>query len=322
MLRSLGLFAVCWVGMWVSPLLGQSEISVPADAKFVVQVDLDTFRHTQLGKRLLSLTQQMAAEEIGGEGKEIMQKVEESLGFNPLEEMQTLTVIGSDFENPEEHLQLMLQLGETTGNLEGMMLALPGYESEEYHDITIHSAHDDDKRAFAAIHTGDDGNKRIVASTQRSHVIEMLDGLNGSRRGGKRRSVSWVVPEGTFLQVQILEFPSEILDEDPPGNVIKMLRDVALTVGEDGDDYVAELTLTTSDEKRAEQIQQMVTGFKAMVGLFREQIEEEIGDDAEQAMHMLDQIMIDRHDSTVVIQGGVPESLIIKFLQEEADLPL
>lgn len=321
-LRTLRSFAVVVSLIFANQAYGQSEISVPADAKFVVQLDVDAFRHTNLGSRLLELTQRMAEQEFDGNGEQMMQKVEESLGFNPLEEIHTLTIIGSDFEDPQENVRAMLQLGKTTGNLEGLMLALPGYSSEEYDDYTIHSAENGDMHAYAAIHTAGNGDKRIVAACQREELIAMMKGADAGSRSNKRRGISWSVPEGTFAQVQLLEFPEEILDEDPPGNIIKLLTDVSILVSEQDGNFLTDLRLTTTDKKRAEQIQQLAMGMKAMVGLFQEKIEDELGDDAELAVQMIDNVQVELDGSTVAIQVGIPEALLIKFLQEEADLPL
>lgn len=294
---------------------GQTTLAVPEDAKFVVQLDIDTFRETQLGEKLLKLTQQMAQEEIGGESGDVMAQVEEALGFNPLEEIHQLTLIGANYESPEDSLRAILQLGKTTGNLEGLMLALPGYESHEHGDMTIHSVKDNDMEAYAAIHTLGDGRKRIVAATSEDAVNEML-----TEGQGKRRQISWTVPKGTFVQVQLLEFPDEVFENEQSSNIAKLLQDVSATIGEKDDNYEVNLTLTTVDEKRAEQIQQLLQGAKALVGL----LENEIGDDedAKMAISLLKQVTVEKDGHAVTVHGAIPEDLIINFLREEADLPL
>ena len=295
--------------------IGQTTLAVPDDSKFVVQLDVDSFRATQLGKRLLKLTQEIAQKEIGKDGGDVMAQVEEALGFNPLEEIHQLTLIGSDYESPESSLRAILQMGKTTGNLEGLMLALPGYASHESGEVTIHSVKNDDMQAFAAIHSQSDGRKRIVAATSEDAVTDML-----SEREGIQRQISWTVPAGTFIQVQLLEFPDEVFDNEQSSNIAKLLSDVSASVGENEDRYEITLKLTTVDDKRAEQIQQLVQGAKALVGL----LENEIGDDedAQMLVSLLKQVTVEKDGHAVTVKGAIPEDLIIKFLREEADLPL
>ena len=119
-------------------------------AKFIVQLDLDAFRNSKVGGQLFEAATQAAMQELEDDGEKIDQ-IKEALGFDPLTEIHGVTIFGSDFDSPEDHLQLVVRMGKTTGNLEGMVLALPGYESSEYGDYVIHSASpDDDMQVFAA----------------------------------------------------------------------------------------------------------------------------------------------------------------------------
>lgn len=316
-MRTIGL--ALFLGVTLNlPASAQSQVTVPEDAKFLVQIDIGAFAETKLGSKILKLTQKMATEELGSDEAEFMQKIEETLGFNPLEEVQTLTVVGSDYEDPEEDLSVVLQMRKTTGNLEGMMLGLPGYESTEEGDLTIHSAKQDDMKAFAAIHEADDGNKRIVVATSKSNLMDLLSPNDAASRF--QRQVSWTVPEGTFAQLQIIKFPEEMMDVDAARNVVKLLENVSLLIGEKGSNFTADLLLTTTSDKKAEQIQQLVQGLKAMVGLF----EDEIGDDeeAKMALELLKGVKIKRDGKSVSIAAKVPEEIILHFLREEADLPL
>lgn len=299
----------------------QKTMTVSDDAKFVVQLDIEVFRNTKLGKRLLGLTQKMAKQEIGNGDEDILEKVEETLGFNPLEEVRTITAVGASYEHPEEDLRVMVRMGQTTGNLEGLVLAAPGYSSEERDGVTVHSVTQDEMQAYAAIHSDGSGNKTIVAATQREDLMEMLLSLRGGAPSSqKQRQISWQVPEATFLQVQVLEFPKEVYENDPPANIAKMIKDLSMTIAEESDNYAVDLFITTESEKRAEQMQQLVQGAKALAGMF----ENEIGDDqdAKMLLSLLDTVTVSRDSESVQVHVAIPEDLIIKFLREEADLPL
>lgn len=298
------------------PTQAQSTVAVPDDAKFVVQLNVAAFANTELGGKVLELTQKMASEEIGSEDKDVMETVEETLGFNPLEELQTLTIVGSDYESPEEGLRVVLQMKKTTGNLEGMMLGLPGYESYEKEGHTIHTASEDDMAAFASIQEDKSGNKRVVIATSESKLMDLLT----EQETRIQRQVSWTVPDGTFAQLQVIQFPEDLMDVDQAKNVVKLLENVSVFLGEDGSDFTADVALTATNEKKAEQIEQLVLGVKAMVGLFQDEIGDD--EDAKMAMEILDQVSIDREGRTLTVHGSLPEEMMLKFLREEADLPL
>ena len=156
--------------------IGEAQVQSADDAKFAVHLDLKAFRKTELGERMIHAIKKIAAEEISDEnGEQAIEQIEETLGFDPLEEVQSLTVVGTDFDSPERNLRMVLKMRETTGNLEGLLLALPGYDSSEFGDHTIHTAAPDgEMRVYGAIHESDSKDKQIVVSTKRADVENML----------------------------------------------------------------------------------------------------------------------------------------------------
>lgn len=300
------------------------EIPIPDGAAFAVRVNLEQARRTSLGKKLIRAAQEIAKEEIGddGDGEKVFQEVEKALGFDPIEELRSLTVFGSDFEDPIEGLQIVVGLKKTTGNLEGLLLAIPGYEQSKHKRYTIHSAApDDDIRVYGAIHEDDRNNKHIVAAHKRSDLTSMLDALRDHRSDSSPSDArSSSRHRNTLIDVQLERLP-EIDDlEGPPAAVAKLLKRTSVSVFEQDDELIVELSITTDDEKQAEQIQQLCQGLAAMVGL-AESIEEG-SEELELAAELLDGLEVDRNGSQVQLQLEVPEELIIKILREEADLPL
>jgi hypothetical protein len=297
-------------GMALTPILATTADADKTDAKFVVQVDLQSFRATRLGSKILESVQAMVSQEM--KGGDVEQKVEEALGFDPLEEIQSITIRGSSFESPEEGLEIMVQLDETTGNLEGLMLALPGYEEEEVDGHTVYSFGEGDMRGVATIRESKRGKKAVLAATSRPRLMGLLGDSN-----------SWSsndVKKGEFLQVKILELPEEVYDQEQAANVAKMLTSILVNVGQVGDEIQLSCTLTAQKEKQAEQIQQLAQGAKAFVSLF----EEEIGNEkeAEVILSLLNAVEVDRNGHEVTIRAHLPEKMVVEFLREEADLDL
>ena len=309
------------------PVSAQSEISVPEDTKFVVKLDLVAFGKTDFGAKVLEMTEQLAQSELGDD-EDVMQKIVETVGFNPLEEVKTLTVMGQDYDNPEQGVRMMLQLGKTAGNLEGLALTLPNYASEEIGGHTIHSAHEDDMQGFATIHTGKSGSKTVLAATSREDLMEMLhsvessvaSSLQAAKAAATPRQISWAVPSGTFAQVHVLEMPGELVENGPQANIAKLITDLSLTVGEADNKIAVSLSLTAANEKKAEQLRQLAQGAKAMIGLFQDEVK---GDkEAEIAMGILKEVTIEQDGATLMLHADVPQELIMVQISEDGALEI
>ena len=142
------------------PVCAQDDSTKGAsDASFVVNINLDAVRKSSVGGPLLEAARKAALEELeqheGG-----YEEVKKALGLDPFEDIHGLTVVGNDFEEPEKNLQLVLSLGKSAGNLEGLIVTLPGYSSSDYGNYRIHSAQAEGgvqafgtPVGFAAIHT-------------------------------------------------------------------------------------------------------------------------------------------------------------------------
>lgn len=297
-------------GIAFAPALAAKPDSTESDAKFVVQVDLQSFRATRLGSKILDSVQEMVSVEM--EGKDVEQKVEEALGFDPFEEIQSIVIRGSSFESPEEGLEIMVQLDETTGNLEGLMLALPGYEEKEVDGHTVYGFGEGDMHGFATISETKRGKKAVLAATSQPRLM----GLLGDSKDWSTKDLD----KGGFLQVKILELPDEVYQQEQAANVAKMLQSLVVNVGQSGDEIELSCVLTAQKKKQAEQILQLAQGAKAFVSLFKEQIGSD--EDAQMVMSLLNAVEVDRDGTEVTIQAHLPEKMVVDFLREEADLDL
>ncbi|MCA9190494.1 MAG: hypothetical protein KDB03_01980 [Planctomycetales bacterium] len=303
-------FALCWMGQGITN--GQDSV-LTQDAKFTLKVDVASFARTKLGGRLIKLTEQLASEELEDVQGNVLQKVQEALGFDPLKEIRTIAVVGASYEDPQEHVKLVMQMGTTTGNLEGLALALPGYEAEDYGSQTIHAVGDGDQHAFATILTAPDGKKTILATTEKGDLKAAIDAESATYATALKSA-------DAFMEIEVLELPAEALEQEQVANISKMLQGVSASLAEKGSDLSIELNLTASNDKRAEQIQQLAQGLKALGGLFEQEIQDD--DDLQFLSGLIDRVQVNREQNRVVIQLAVPEQLVVDFLREEADLPL
>lgn len=322
------LIGACLACFISNQAIAQSEISVPSDTKFVVKLDLAAFGETEIGGKIVQVTKEMAQAELGEDEDAMMEKIIETVGFDPLEEVKSMTIMGLDYERPEKGMRMMLQLGNTAGNLEGLALTLPNYEAEEVGGYTIHSAHEDKMKAFATIHTGSTGAKTVVVATSKEDLMGMLDSLKSSAPSSLQeakaakgpRQISWTVPTGTFAQVHVLEMPGEMMKGGPQANIAKLVSDLSLTVGESEDQIEVSVALTAANEKKAEQLRQLAQGAKAMISLFQDEVKGD--EEAEMAMEILKKVTIEQDGSTLMLHVEIPQELIMVQISDNGGLSI
>lgn len=293
------------------------EVSVPEGAKFFLHVDVNAFRATGLGGRLFEMARKEAMREISQNGKDgDFEKMKETIGFDPFAELQAVTIVGSSFEDPENAVQLVLTLKKTTGNLEGLALALPNHESVEYGKHEIHSAAEDeegDERMHAAVHTDRKGQKRIVAARRIGDIKNMLDTLDGRGRGNSK-AVKLALKRNNFVHIELLEIPTDQLERGPQAKAARMLEGLSLKIGSQDDAIAVSVSLKTKQEKHAEQIQQLVQGLVAMLQLANDDDE-----DVQRAREFLNSLKVDRDGNQVHLHLSVPEAELIDLIENEME---
>ena len=290
------------------------------DPVVAVHVDVGAFANSEVGQLLLEAGTKIAAGEMEKDPDEVMDAVIKSLGFNPFEQDAKLTARISDLEEPLDGLQLTLQLKNTTGNLEGFLLAAPGYRSGKHGDQTIHTVDLDGEEVSIGFHTSGSGTKRIVAASSHEIVTDAMDALEKPNASADNE---WKMPDNQFIHVQLMSLPEELSEEPPISGIAQLLRESSLSLGEIDEDLQFKITLVAKEKEKAVQLQQLAQGVVAMASLFKEEIREELDDEgAESVLGILDQITIDREGTKVTVQSRIPRDTMIRFLREEADLPL
>ena len=260
----------------------KGAMHVPADSKFVIHIDLNAVKQTQLGAMLFKIAKQKALEELGKESGEeaAMQRIKETLGMDPFEDIQSITLSSSDFENAEQSMLAMVRLKKTSGNLEGLALALPEYEATEHVGRQIHSASpQNDKRIYGAIHGDGDQDRIVVLTPSLTTIKAALDQLDDAKiesPGAEKASAASASaalttsepPAGkTLASLQVFEIPTEKLGKGPQAVIAKIVTSFNVELSSEGDNLTATAIMTTENEKQAEQLQQMASGFVAMIEL-------------------------------------------------------
>jgi len=302
----------------------QSSIadSPPNNADFVVRIQLDALRETNLGAKLITAVKTLAAEEFGNEKspEDAFEDVEKALGFDPFDELRSINIIGHDIEDPFEGIQVVIGMGNTTGNLEGLLLALPGYQSSEHGDHLIHSVSpDDDIRIFGAIHGG--RKKQIVIATTIGDTKSMLDTLDdsGSTSPSDIDSAKFGKSD-SIVDVRVNKIPDMDDLDGPPKTIARLIKQIVVNIKEERGALNVTLRLTAADEKRAEQLQQLAQGVVAMVSLMRDS--DDADEDLKMVADIVDGLKVERDGELVELNLDLPEEQLIEFLRDEADLPI
>ena len=321
MIRVLNAAAI--VVMILGNLSTFAQDSVPkTESAVTIQVDLAEFGKSKIGGLLIKAGSSLAAKELEQDPDQAIKSVHKSLGFDPIEQEIKLVVRVGNLHSPEEDVLAVAELKDTTGNLEGFLLAAPGYQSRKHNGHNVHHIDTGDQRVTVAFHTAPQGKKHVIASFSEDVVTRLLDqidsGASSQHLGAK------TLPAGRFIDVDLSQVPTELLSDTPMQHISELLRNASLMIGEADDALTAQLLLEASSDEKATQLQQLAQGVVAMTALFKEPIRKELDqeENAEEIMEILDGLSVERKGEKVSIEVSVPEPMVIRFLKEEADLPL
>ncbi len=315
--QAIGLFLLSVFG---ADLYAQTSISVPSDSKFVLQIDLQALKSSKVGSSLFEMAKKAAMEEVGKniDSKDVStEKIKEFLGMDPFEEIQGIVVCASDYEKPEKSLLGMVRLKKTTGNIEGLLLALPGYEKSEHRNYEIHTASPgEDAKVFGAIHKSAAGNKTLILGANKSSVTGLLDGLDAKSIETKSlKSVDLSSDRKVIAHMQILEIPTEKLGKGPQANIAALLSSLVVSVSEEEDELEVRAALQAGTEKKAEQIRQSVQGLGAMVELFASMDSQD--DDVKNVLKFIKKIRVTQDGTSVSVRARVPSEEIAEMIKKE-----
>ena len=292
---------------------------IPSDAVWFLATDVKRFVENPLGQQLLSLLEKAIREETDDfdvmlDLKTARAKLGKVIGFDPLEGIGSVEMYGlvspfrGEIRNEEEIVEKMATTGVAvvrltggTGNLEGLALATPDYQSAEYKGATIHSGTlpDFPPRVYMAVLKREEGKPNVVVfGLREDQVKEALDrvkgkpapvqaGSPGASPGGVPETALVPAPEGALFAAGLKLDEATILALGVPQQqsaVFKMLTRVVLSVAADDDLVSVQLTADLVNQQRAEQVRQLVEGAVALVELLVELPVEELKEEEFQVL--------------------------------------
>ncbi len=208
-----------------------------------------------------------------------------AIGFDPRTDVHEVTIHGNSFE-PND-VTIVANLGETVGNLEGWILAAPGYRVEDLDDDTLlHSfevetrkrSSDDlgapgpkeskptpDRRIWCALPSAKGDNHHVlVASFEQQKVVELAKAI----RSGESAPPPSADQSDSILAIAVRDLSSAPLKVDarrPGAGVLQIVNSFVVNVASGSDELIATVQLSADSPAKAGQLNQLINGLRGMV---------------------------------------------------------
>ena len=294
-LRHAALTTTCVLATGTLSLAAAAESVVPAEAAWTVRMNVADAFDSPIGDILLDRARRQFTS-----FDDTMDNLEQTLGFDPRESIGSAVLYGDRPGRGE--VALVADLVGGRGKLEGWMLAMPGYQSEDLDDQTLlHSfllgeggpegrprgrADRDGNRAeraegrgaerprrdrpgrgpervFITLPGTADGGTRLVASLMRDQALEATQAL----ASGEADLDADALPAGRLLAAKLNRIPDRAMRPQDPGSaVLQSLEEAELTLGS-AENISMELDLGATTPARARQLAQLLTGLQGLAGL-------------------------------------------------------
>ena len=265
---SFALAVVCVTALTVMPAQAQltqssSSSSATDTPLWSIHLNLQKSFASPLGQRLVEMV-----EDKNPEGYQKFIKLVEAIGLDPRTEVGEVAMFGDGFG--ERDATIIAQLGSSTGNLEGWIIAAPGYRSEELDANTmLHSLLMEDEgtqRAWFALPKQSSGNYMLIGSLDKNRTIELAQDVLGGASSIYNQPLTGDSIM-SFAVNNFSEIPVKIDDTDPGSAIVKMIESVGFNVASNDSQLQLEMNIGTNNPAKAKQISQLLTGLKAMVQL-------------------------------------------------------
>jgi hypothetical protein len=317
-------------------------------------LDVKRFVDSPIGKDVLRLAENtIATEAKTSDVPALRAKVAKVIGFDPLEDIESIgfygvaspiSVVGDGMVGtlgktntlkapvhsnlvPENMLAenvLIAWLRGSTGNLEGLALALGQYHSTEYRGTTIHAGllPDIHTKIYVAVRKPQSQLPACVIAGLRKDLVE--DAID------RLASVNLSIPPLNLLVAQesskaFLTGSLRLDDElframpkvlpPPHSELTKLLRRLTVSVASQQESVVVRASVDLTDEKRAEQTQQLIQGVIAFMQLPIKEFEDNT---APELRKILADVTVTRSGKRVTCQLTRPAAGLLDELQKLA----
>jgi len=239
---------------------------VPDDAAWVMRLDLTKLSTSPFGKKLIEAMKDREPQKMQG-----LDHLSDALGIDLLTGMGEAVMFAAGFERSDT--QIAIDLGTQPGNIEGLLIAAPGYDSQQYKgNLLIHSINSDDAKAvdpkaarlyIAVVPHPTEQRWFALAAHLEPNLKVMIDDV----RDNKRELTNKPLEGNQFMHAAMLRKPDPLGDEQgPQHNILKMIDTIQIS-GACDQKLAMTMTVDVVNAARARQVAQLMQGAIAGVQL-------------------------------------------------------
>jgi len=300
LLASLG-----WLATFAHPSDELKRERLPADVDFVVHIDVDGFKATQLWKH------------ISEKGKDLdfdideLDEVRDELGIDPLTDVRAVTLY--KIESEEDPTVVLFSSTPKIDEALAKHQKERGYKKITSSGIELHTwgdadDPDDDDRMFAYVHPAGQERIVVVASNEASAVraARVLRGEDPSHASAGTLLTLAPAP-GSFLYVAAAEIP-HLGDIPPASQVFGLAQGIQVDLAEAGGFLRAHMGVRTGSPEDALNISNVINGLVSLARL--------AGSELGELLELLTGIRLNTRGSEVLFDFEFGVDRLIEILEE------
>ena len=284
---------------------------LPADVDFVVHVDIESFKSTQLWKHISEHSQDLDID------IDELDEVKEELGIDPLTDVKSVTLY--KIESEEDPTVVLLSSNSKVDEAILKHKNEHGYKRIVSSGIELHSWADDDdedERMFAYVHAVGEDRVVVLASNEQSAVraARVLRGEDPNHSSAGTL-LTLAPAKGSFMYFAATEIPH--LDElKPASQVFGLAQGIQVDFGEAGGLLQAHMGMMTRSQKDAIDVSNVINGLISIARL--------AGDEMGDAIELLTGIRLSTRGTEVTLDFEFGVDRLIEILssydeEERAD---
>lgn len=304
MRKSIPVILLCANLLAIPALAGPiAKSQVAKTANWVVHIDNDLFKSTQLGKLVRAeLTT------LGVDKK--LEELTAILSFNPLEDIRDVTLYGTGTD--QDKAVVILDGKFDSEKIATLLSFNPHYEQTPYNGTTIHRWIDEKKDPDTAKPTYGCfvGPDIAVISSGLQTVQNAVDVLKGDLPNAKTGVFEQAELEarGGFLQVAANQV-GDMAAQQQQTALLKQAKEIGFVIGEADGDFYIDLGLTAISEEGAINIKKLIDGILAFASLS--------GDDRPRLADLATKVQATRIEDTIRIRFLTSSVSLMDMIKEQ-----
>lgn len=270
---------------------------VPAQPAWVVHVDCDGLRQTQLGQFLLGEMRKPEAQAKFAAFQVIY-------SFDPRQDLRGLTLYNTGTDSQDG--VLIVYASFDPQRLVTLVNAAKDYQSTTYRGLVIHSWIDEKKKDQPRVYAGIYGD-RVIFGQRESAVSAALEIILGAPNLATSGAFNQLGDGSAYIQAAARKF--ELPASAPHSAVLRMCKTVRFELGENQQAVNAALALETGSEEVAGHVASVAQGLLSLIKLRTDQ---------PGAVRLAQATKISQDGVIVAGRAALASSEIIEFLKVEA----